>query len=273
MRVKTVWKDKKLVFCIATAAVVVCIAAAICFLTDQLRPVSVLSRLSRVDWNEIRARNLTVEGDKDWTDIVCLGKIPEKNITLYGYNDQECFGQGVAVEIGEDRYYFDWVYITPRMLLPDCYWKENDGQLQISLNVYTGTGVSAQELHVLRYRDGELTDSAFAFQEYSEILTQRIQSAYDSAACRLTLTDRKTGKELCTVKLGGEKEIVGIETGMISEFILGDTVSLQVKPGCRYENEAAADYGDDIPLLRAEVILSEDSGEPVFDLGDFSVLP
>ena len=283
-RVRNVLNYKRPAFWIVTAAVVVCIAAAVCFLTDPVKQntdsadvsntasntVNVLERLSRVDWDGIRGRNLTVDGDKDWTDIVCLGRIPEKDITVYGYNDQECFGQGVAVEIEDSMYYFDWVYTTPRALLPDCYWNESDGQLQIALNVYTGTGVSAQELHVLRYRDGRLTDCEFDLQEYSEILKQRIQSAYDSETRQLTLTDGRTGKELYTVEIAGEdKDITGIEAGMISEFILGDTVSLQVEPGCFREGEAAAVYQDNMPVLKAEVMVSENGDGLAFDLGEF----
>lgn len=299
-RVKSVLNDKKPAFWIMTAAVVVCIAAAVCFLTDPVKQdtdsadssitvnptgdsgiwvpqdyqANLLYRLSQVDWNEIRGRNLTVDGDKDWTDIVCLGRIPEKNITVYGYNDQECFGQGVAVEIGENIYFFDWAYVTPRTLLPDCYWNESDGQLQIALNVYTGTGVAAQELHILRYRDGRLTDSEFNLEDYSGILAQRIQFAYDSETHQLTLTDKKTGKELCTVEISGEenREITGIEAGMISEFILGDTISFQVEPGCYYDEEAVAVYEDGMPMLKAEVIVSESGDGTVFDLGEFSVL-
>ncbi len=279
-RVKTVLNYKRPAFWIVTAAAAVCIAAAVCFLTDPVQQdtdsadasntVNVLDRLSQVDWDEIRGRNLTVDGDKDWTDIVCIGKIPEKNITVYGYNDQECFGQGVAVEIDDNMYYFDWVYAAPRALLPDCYWNESDGELQIALKVYTGTGVSAQELHVLRYRDGTLADSEFNLGDYSGILAQCIQSAYDSRTRQLTLTDRRTGKELCAVEISGEnKDITGIEAGMISEFILGDSISLQVEPGCFYEGEAAAVYQDNMPVLKAEVMVSENGDGPVFDLGEF----
>lgn len=279
-RVKTVLNYKRPAFWIVTAAAAVCIAAAVCFLTDPVQQdtdsadasntVNVLDRLSQVDWDEIRGRNLTVDGDKDWTDIVCIGKIPEKNITVYGYNDQECFGQGVAVEIDDNMYYFDWVYAAPRALLPDCYWNESDGELQIALKVYTGTGVSAQELHVLRYRDGTLADSEFNLGDYSGILAQCIQSAYDSRTRQLTLTDRRTGKELCAVEISGEnKDITGIEAGMISEFILGDSISLQVEPGCFYEGEAAAVYQDNMPVLKAEVMVSENGDGPAFDLGEF----
>ena len=159
-------------------------------------------------------------------------------------------------------------------MLPDCYWNESDGQLQIALNVYTGTGVAAQELHILRYRDGRLTDSEFNLGDYSGILAQRIQFAYDSETHQLTLTDKKTGKELCTVEISGEenREITGIEAGMISEFILGDTISFQVEPGCYYDEEAVAVYEDGMPMLKAEVIVSESGDGTVFDLGEFSVL-
>ena len=91
--------------------------------------------------------------------IVCIGEIPEEKIKLYGYNDAECSYEGVAIEIGDDVNYFDWIYTSPRCVLPECYWNGENKQLQVALNVYTGTGADAWELHVLQqYLTGTLQD-------------------------------------------------------------------------------------------------------------------
>lgn len=159
-------------------------------------------RLLEMDWEEISAKNLSVKDDPDWQDIVCLGEIPEQKIKLYGYNDAECGGEGVAIEIGDDVNYFDWIYTSPRCLLPECYWNEGKKQLQVALNIYTGTGADAQELHVLQqYATGTLQDFALDLNGYEELLQQRITYTFDEEAGRLTLYDRQNGALLSAADL------------------------------------------------------------------------
>lgn len=230
-------------------------------------------RLIHLDWDEVRSRNLTVYGDKDWTDIICIGRIPEKDITIYGYNDKECGGEGVAIEIGDDVNYFDWIYTSPRAGLPDCYWNEEKRQLQISLPVYSGTGISAQDLHVLQYHDtGTLADNDFDLHAFSEIFAQRLDYEYDEKTKRLTLMDSQYGKELATIEI--EEKVVGIDNrGMISGFVLGDTIMFQVEPGFFIENSPIPYYHNDMPVLEAEVLLQKGDNGILFGLGEFTVSP
>lgn len=110
-----------------------------------------LYRFMELDWDEVRSKKLSVNDDPEWSDIVCIGEIPEKKIKLYGYNDRECSGMGVAIEIGDDVDYFDWIYTSPRALFPECYWDESSRLLQVALNIYTGVGADAQEFMAIEY--------------------------------------------------------------------------------------------------------------------------
>ena len=226
-------------------------------------------RFMQLDWSEVRNKRLSMDSPH-WEDIVCIGKIPEKNLTIYGYNDKECFGQGVAIEIGDDVNYFDWVYTSPRRILPECYWNEESRQLQVALNIYTGTGVSAWELHVLQHYDtGTLVDNVFDFTAFSDILSARVGYEYDEETGMLTLIDKEGGSELLAVEVP-EGKVEGIELGSISQFILGDTITFQVEPGCFSEGMAVAEY-DIIPTLEAEVLLQGSGEEIAFDLGEIRV--
>lgn len=235
-------------------------------------------RLLDMDWDEIRARNLSLNDDPDWQDIVCIGEIPEQGIKLYGYNDAECGGEGVAIEIGDDVNYFDWIYTSPRCLLPECYWNEGKKQLQVALNIYTGTGADAQELHVLQqYSTGTLQDFVLDLNGYEELLMQRIEYSFDKDTGRLTFYDNHSGELLAEAELPEDKEAAGLEItslemGCISHFILGDEITLQVQVGYCREGTHMAEYdyvNEEVPVLEAELILNwDDNGIIIFELGE-----
>lgn len=231
--------------------------------------VNPLYRIMQVDWSEVKSRKLSMD-NPDWTDIVCIGRIPEEGITLYGYNDAECFGQGVAIEIGDDVNYFDWTYTSPRAILPECHWNEESRQLQVALNIYTGTGVAAWELHVLQYYDtGTLADNVFDWNDFGDILNKRIEYQHDEETKQLILIDSSSGNELASVEVM-EGKVEGLALGDISCFILGDTITFQVVPGYLYEGRGMVEF-ENMPTLEAEVLVQQSGEKIVFDLGDITV--
>lgn len=239
-----------------------------------------LYRFMELDWDEVRSKNLSLNKDPDWSDIVCIGEIPEKKIKLYGYNDQECSDMGVAIEFGDDVNYFDWIYTSRHWLTPECYpecyWDESSRLLQVALNIYTGVGADAQELHVLQHYDtGTLQDNTFDAKAYEELLGQRIDFSYDGETGKLTLLDSKKGQELAVVELSVEElqgsSVGSLELGSISRFILGDEIIFLVKPGFCREGSHMAEY-DGMPTLEMELsILWNDSGTLTFDFGDIRI--
>lgn len=236
--------------------------------------VDVVSRFLQKDWDEIRGRNLSLpDGPGAWEDVICIAEIPEEKIKLYGYNDREWSGQGVAIEIGDDVNYFDWVYTSTRSLLPECYWNRTDRQLQVALNIYTGTGVAAQELHVLQYHDtATLTDNVLELNDYGDMLQERIHFRFEEETGRLTLFDADSGKDLASVTVE-DSVVEGLELGCISRFLLGEQIVLQVDPGCFVEGGAIAMYPEDMPQLEADLVPGyEGSGEEItFSLGEIRV--
>ena len=226
--------------------------------------VDVIARFQRMDWDEIRSRHLSVTNDPGiWRDVICIAEIPEESIKIYGYNDAERSGEGVAIEIGRDVNYFDWIYTSAQCRLPECYWNQADGQLQVALNVYTGTGVFAQELHVLQYDDDNvLQDYALELDEMQEKLYERIGYYIGEDKKSLWLFDKRNHKQLGKVDISESgAEGLELELGLISSYSLGEGIKLLVEPGYWVEGSAIAEYPEDMPQLEVEVLLSERDGK------------
>lgn len=232
--------------------------------------VDVVARFMNVPWDQVK--NIPfIENVSDTGGILCIGEIPEKDIRVYGYNDEEAGFRGVAVEIGEDVNYFDWFYTSPRMILPKLYWDEARRQLQISCHVYTGTGASADELHVLQqYDTGTLTESRLCLEDYETLLEERIGWNYDEKTKELVLTDAETKEELGAVTVSEEygEKVTGLELGMISDFELGEKIYLCVSPGYYLDDMIGVAEYEELPKLRFELEMTQgENGETEFTLG------
>lgn len=215
--------------------------------------VDVVSRFMEADWSEVRSISGIADHAMVWgPDIICIGEIPEYDIRVYGYNDEEVKGMGVAIDIAGDVNYFDWIYTTPQGIMPKLYWDEKARQLQIAFHTFTGTGVSAEELVVLQqYDTGTLVPHYFLFQDYTDIMSERIEWSFDADTRNLTLTDGYTGREIAVVAVS-EGEVTYLECGCISNFTLGETITLYVEPGYVVDDQAIAEY-EGMPVLEFEV--------------------
>ena len=236
------------------------------------RRIDLMARLRRTDWEEIRSRHMTLPNDPVlwYHDIVLIAELPEENIRLYGYNDAEWSGEGVAIDMGGDISYFDWIYTTPRAILPTCYWNSGKKQLQVALKIYTGTGVAAEALHVLQYDDDNVPqDHVLELNELWDMLDERIGFSMEEETGRLRLFDKENQEELALVDIGeDEAEITGLELGNISSYYLGETIRLLVEPGYFSDGASIAEYPEGMPALEVEVVLVERNGEIRFELGE-----
>lgn len=236
------------------------------------RRVDVVARFKRIDWEEIRGRHMVLVNEPGlWNHVVLIAELPEDGIRLYGYNDIEWSCEGVAVEIGDDVNYFDWIYTSTRMILPECYWNREKRQLQVALNIYTGTGIAAQALHVLQYDDHNvLWDRELNLDEMLEMLYERIGFSIVKETGQLRLFDKENRAELGLVDIGKEgTEDIALELGMISHYSLGESIRLSVEPGYFPEGASIAEYPEDMPTLEVEVRLQESGGRIQFmELGE-----
>lgn len=234
--------------------------------------IDVESRFMDIPWEEIEAIQNVGYYDYRFDKIICIGEIPEYDIRVYGYNDEDISGRGVAIDIAGDVNYFDWYYISPRLIMPKLYWDEEERQLQMTIHIHTGTGFDAEDLIILQqYDTGTLVPHYFTLGDYREILSERIGYSFDDGSRELTLTDTVTGREIASVTIP-EGEITGISCGDISYFELGESIKLFVCPGFFREGYAVPDYTG-MPVLEFEVeyewVINQYGGDDLsFDLGE-----
>lgn len=230
--------------------------------------LDVMSRFLRVPWDEVEA--IPEVGYYDlacYENIICIGEIPEYDIRVYGYNDEDISGRGVAIQIGDDVNYFDWFYTSSIGIMPNLYWDEDKRQLQITFHTLTGTGFSGEELVILeQYDTGTLVPYYFGYQDYPEMLSERIGYEIDSGSQRITLTDTVTGREIATVAVPEESgRITGLESGNINYFELGEPVRFFVETGFFRDGYAVAEY-EGMPILEFEI--EYDPSADAFVLGE-----
>lgn len=230
--------------------------------------IDVIQRFMDVNWEDIKNLPLTEPAITDTKNILCIGELPEDDIKIYGYNDDDISLQGVAVYLKGDVSYYDWTYSSTHGILPTLYWEEEHSQLQIAFHIYTGTGVSADSLYILQRNDaGALVPYHFGFDDYRAQLEKRIGYTFSEESRILTLIDRKTEKELASTELP-EGTITGIELGLISSFQLGETITYQVTPGYQTDGGAMAQY-DYMPTLEFDLkIITDENGSISFDFGN-----
>lgn len=222
-----------------------------------------IRRFRLVSLSELRAIPYT-QDIQGRDGILCIGELPEDGIRLYGYNDETYWRQGVAIEIGDDIFYYDWGYMTPRVNFPKLYWSGKAQQLQITLPIYTGTGIAAEELIVLQYDDeGVLQPYYFRSYEFTALANSIIGYRFDEESGMLTLIDQRTDGDIAEVMLPG-KAVYGISSGDISEFVLGDTMLFRVTPG--YLTDSATPEYDSMPALEFEVEIREITNDGVLSL-------
>lgn len=218
---------------------------------------------------DVVARMMKIDRE-EWSGF-CIGEIPEQEIRLYGYNDEEVEDRGVALEVGEDVYYFDWYYTSPRDRLPELYWDEERQELQISCEIYTGTGISAEEFHILRIGDNTVQESHFSLEDYCAILEERIDWSFDEETRNLILTDKKSGEALQAVAIPEEQgdKVSGVELGMISGFSPGKQIDFHVYTGYYVDDWIGVAEYENMPWLLFEVVTERrENGDITFGLGE-----
>lgn len=229
--------------------------------------IDVVSRFKAMSWDEIKKITLK-DYISDWTKVVCIAEIPEKDIRVYGYNDDEINFEGVAVQIGENVHYYDWTYTSSQLILPQVYWDEERQQLQLAMHVYTGTGASADRLYVIQLQEDEMGTYVYgdySMTQYAEDLSDMIETVYDFDSHELSFLDRKTGESFVTVNKPNEK-IQDVEWGYVSKFSFGEKIYFEVTPGYITDTVGLMQY-EDMPRLLFEVKWDdEDIGANEFEL-------
>ena len=198
----------------------------------------IMERFKGMDWAEVK-ENAKAFGEDGWEDgVVVLSELPDEGITLYGYNDADYKLQGAAIEHNGNVNYFDWVYMSKEYIQPEMYWNAEDGQLQVTLNLYEGSGVNAEELHVLvEYETKTLEDFVLRSSDYLMEIEERMAGT-------------------------------AVSVGEYVDIKLGETIMLQFEPVKKEDDEETV-----LKLHQAIIYLNPSKDGYEFEIGDIGVEP
>ena len=199
----------------------------------------IIERFSSMDWEEVK-KNAKEFGEDGWEKgIVLLAELPNEKIALYGYNDEEYQLRGVAIDYKGNVNYFDWEYTSNKTYIqPEMYWNGAEKQLQVTLNLYSGEGVNAEELHVLVVHDTKtMEDFVLRSKDYL-----------------MEIEERMTG--------------TGTKVGEYVDIKLGQTMMLEFKPVKNEDGEEIVQK-----LHQAVIYLNPSKDGYVFEIGDIGVEP
>ncbi|MBO9597778.1 MAG: hypothetical protein J7559_08165 [Cohnella sp.] len=99
-----------------------------------------------------------------------VAALPDRDIFLYGEEN------GANLHVGDRVYAYDWIYTTPRQIMPAMdvrdYDKDGREELFVNLNIGSGTGVAVDELHLVEIGENPVKDVVFQEKDYLKQLEQ-----------------------------------------------------------------------------------------------------
>lgn len=145
-----------------------------------------------------------------------LAELPEANAAFYVLQEET-----VLIRWGDSMAEFDWLYFTPRQILPRLFCFDADGDWEDELIVIcyigSGTGVSIEELHILeKNSDGTLT--AYTLPE--NLWQKEVPKLFDTAELG-GRTFAILGHELVEFNHehgGPDLDLDSASSGLIAEF-------------------------------------------------------
>lgn len=118
-----------------------------------------------------------------------LASVPEKELLLYGF-----WPQGVVLYEGDNGQFFDWDFSRSGRYPPKIFTGDfdNDGveDIAITIHVGSGTGVSVEELHLLRFMEDDYlpryNEYTVDADELETLLHEKIKSSFNDNKITLT---------------------------------------------------------------------------------------
>lgn|GEM_PF-5085227 len=199
--------------------------------------------------------------------LILLDSIPKDNIYLYGCSN------GVILRVKNKFQFFEWNYLTPRLIFPriGCADYDKDGQKEVAISLYTGsgTGISIERLFLVKTRkDGTMHATEFDSNQYNAQLSERVVGKYDKTLKMLQfyIDGKKAGKGINLTELImdlGDYDRIVFGEQILFNFI-NNKIILEAKPGLVLKDMAAPMY-DTMPNISAKVVFKNNK----FSLTDF----
>ncbi|MFB9329958.1 hypothetical protein ACFFSY_28795 [Paenibacillus aurantiacus] len=206
-----------------------------------------------------------VPSDEGTEVVIPPVTLPERNITLSPEPN------GALLQIGEKKQLFDWVYTTPRMILPQeqvtDYDQDGNDELAVVLHVGSGTGVAIDELHIVEFEgveaksddsgDSPFVDHVFTDEDYRAQLENSLAFKTSTEDGELfgyvTLDSTTTKVSLKPFQTGYNGEVTGelgygaivrfeaVNNKLTGTFAVGVVIENVVEP--QYFGQIKADVG------------------------------
>lgn len=179
------------------------------------------------------------------TQYPLIAELPEDDLYLYGQP------KGAVLKHGDEITVFDWIYMTPRFILPTMakYDVNDDGADEIIcvLNTGSGTGISIEELHVLKMIDGKYYDHVF--DDYKEKLSSLIKYEYDKDLHQVKFIT-ETSTYIHTIEPENQAfTFEGINMTNIVGFDISDGLKIKLAVAIIFEEQATPMFIDTIELV------------------------
>lgn len=212
-----------------------------------------LNSITSVDLKN--AKRVSEDG---WEAGLCLlAELPDDDIHMYGYNDDDYQFRGIIIRIGNKLNYFDWTYSSPDMNKHQMYYYDldNDGRKELAVTIYFGggTGYSITNLFILEQNDaGTLEAYQFKPEDYVAQINQKITYKVNREKKVIALYDGKHKlREADLTWLPEDAEVKGVYYGNIIQFDLGKQLIMRIGPGMKIDDWASLQYDglDDLQAI------------------------
>lgn len=180
-------------------------------------------------------RKFDSSADEDDTAYV-IAEPENSDIKIYGVMNSNT----VIIEHDGKADYFEQIWLTPRMILPEAYFSDydSDGENELAVSYYvgSGTGVSVSELVV--YEKDE-SGSFKGYPLYTDALTgmlnEKISCDIDNENHIITFTCSDSGKTYTAdTSEDYPYDIESVQFGALVEYQLTkDKIAVQAKPNIR----------------------------------------
>lgn len=187
---------------------------------------SATGQIDKISIKDLTESSIITSDRYKSTKYPLLAELPPEDIYLYGIKPT-----GVVLKYGNKTQIFDWRYTTPRFILPvlkkDDIDHDGKDEIMCVLNVDSGTGVSVDELHILK-PDGTAGYVDYLFSDYLAQVETMLSFTYHKNEHSVVL---KTNNKSYTYVLPAEYHQLTFQDvayGNIVYFDLADGLKINI---------------------------------------------
>lgn len=224
---------------------------------------------------KIQPVSLGESGDTpDSQGVVFLSSLSQNKFRLYGYGGPEGHYNGIYITDWEGNMnsFPSIAYTSPRLILPNMRWDQENGILEASFHTMTGTSLSKDQFYAfLRYDTGHLEPYEFLEEDYEKQLSRRLSYKLDKEKNAVTFYDES--EKIVTLPLG-DLDSSRVRDVIYTDFVAfkpNQTVTMEFVPGFKMEGIVTPQYLDADIRLEAVIDVTRESDSSGADVAKFHI--